>query len=270
MNRGNRKVRIFEDDHDRRRFLSLLMEEKHTHGVDVDAGSLMGNHFHKIIGTPYGNLADFMGGVQGRFASYSNERHDHVGHLYQGRFRRVYIADDVHLLTALCYVFLNPVSAGLVKRLEDYHWSTYRATAGYDPIPRYLSLDWLNSLFPGEPLPAAQYRFRELMNEARPVYAYFHQHDTDIDAAAVKRVVRSHVGQRLRIATLPRMYRTVLRDSLPELFPAGRRGAQLAEAIYDARVVHGYRLIEIARHLRVHTATVSRIYRSVAKSRHET
>lgn len=169
MNRGNRKAQIFIDDLDRRRFSRILLEEQKTHGVKVCSECQMGTHFHLIVTTPRGNLSDFVGAFEGRFADYSNRRHGNVGHLYQGRFVDVVIEDDVQLLTALCYVFLNPVSAGLVTRIEDYPWSTYRATAGLGPAPPYLSLEWLESLYPGEPLKDAQQHFRALMNEAQPV-----------------------------------------------------------------------------------------------------
>ncbi len=72
----------------------------------------MVNHFHLVVVTPHGNLSEFMEQLEGRFARYSNWRHGSVGHLFQGRFRDVVIEHDIHLLIALCYVFLNPVSAG--------------------------------------------------------------------------------------------------------------------------------------------------------------
>jgi putative transposase len=268
MNRGNRKQRIFEDDRDRRKFRRLMVEEKHTHGVEICGDSQMGNHFHMVVVTPHGNLADFVGAVEGRFASYSNWRHGHVGHLFQGRYQAIVIEDDIQLLTALCYVFLNPVSAGLVHRIEDYRWSTYRATIGLASPPSYLSLDWMPTFFPGLPLAEARRRFRDLFTEAKPVFAYFKQHDADVDAEAVKRVIRSHVGEQLRLGTLPRQYRSILRDSLADLLPVTLRRSELATAIYEARATHGYRVVEIARHLRMHRETVSKIFRSTCKSRH--
>ena len=40
----------------------------------------------------------------------------------------------------LRYVVLNPVRAHMVQRPEDYKWSSYRATAGYDEAPEWLDL----------------------------------------------------------------------------------------------------------------------------------
>jgi len=269
MNRGNRKGLIFEDDRDRRQFLRILIDEQKTYGVDLLAGSQMANHFHLVVTTPHGNLSEFMAQLEGQFARYSNWRHDRVGHLFQGRFRHVVIENDIHLLIALCYNFLNPVSAGLVTRPEDYKWSTYAATVGLSPVPDYLSINWLESLFPIGSLEEAQRRFRSLMAEERPAAAYLREHAAAVEPNWIRQVIRSYVGENLQVGMLPRTYRSVLRSRLPDLFHDDMTSELRADAIYDARVVHGYRLAEIARQLRLHPAAVSKIYRSQYKSRHQ-
>jgi len=268
MNRGNRKSPIFEDDHDRRWFLRIMTEEQERYGVATLAECQMGNHFHSALTTPHGNLSDFMERWEGRFASYSNWRHNRVGHLFQDRFRAVLIEDDIHLLIALCYIFFNPVSAGFVTKLEDYEWSTYAATVGLRPLPNYISIDWLQTLFPNDTLECAQKRFHSLMSEAKPVVAYLRQNDAAaVDPDALKRVIRSYVGEQLQLGRLPRMYRSVLRSSLSELFPDGINGPTRANALYDAHVTHGYTLAEIARELRVSPTRVSQIYRRIRTAR---
>lgn len=262
MNRGNRKLPIFEDDRDRRRFIRILIEERERYSIDLYAGCLMGNHFHLIVGTPHGTLSDFMEQLEGRYARYSNWRYGRVGHLFQGRFRNVVIASDVHLLIALCYVFLNPVSAQLVTRPEDYKWGTYAATVGLAPLPKYVSIDWLGTLFPACGLGDSQKRFREAIDEAAPVEAYLRQDLTPVDPEAVRRVLRSYVGAQLQLASLPRTYRSALRSPLSDLVQVAMAPPQRAAAIRDAHLVHGYTLAEIARELHLSPAAVSKIYRA--------
>ena len=267
-NRGNRKAPIFEDDRDRLRYSRFHIEAQKAYGVRLVAGCPMGNHFHEIVTTPHGNLSDFMERLQTRYARYSNWRYGRVGHLFQGPYRPVLVEHDVQLVIALCYVFFNPVSAGLVKRPEDYKWSTYRAAIGLVPCPSYLSLDWLLTLFPGRTFAEAQSRFRQLMADGDPLPGYLNDHpDTMVDRDALRRVVRSYVGEQLQLAKLPNMYRTALRSSLPELFPDGIKGAARGEAIYTAHVTHGYKLAEIARELKINPATVSKIYRKLLERR---
>jgi putative transposase len=172
MNRGNRKAIIFEDDRDAQQFLTFLMQTSHEHGVVVLLLCLMGNHFHLIIRTPHGNVSEFMDRLEGRFAQYSNWRYRRVGHLFQGRFKSVVIENDVQLLTAACYIVMNPVAAGFVKRLNAWQWSSYAATAGIALVPNYLTLDWIDILFPADSRRESQKQFRELLNEDFPVATY--------------------------------------------------------------------------------------------------
>ncbi len=266
MNRGNRKLPIFQDDRDRRRFLRILIEEKVRCGVDILGGCQMGNHFHLGVVSPHGNLSEFMCLLEGRFARYSNWRHGNVGHLFQSRFRHVEIEHDVHLLIALCYIFLNPVSAHLVTRIEDYRWSTYAATVGLAPAPSYLRLDWLEVLFPGQSLAQAQRRFRTLMTGAKPSMAYLTQDELAVDPETVRRTVRSYVGDQLQLGKLPRMYRSALRSPLAELVHEGMPSSARASAIYDAHVNHGYTLAQIAPEVRLDPSTVGKIFRSTRKA----
>ena len=48
------------------------------------------------------------------------------GYLWEGRFKSYPLAEK-HLYAAVRYVERNPVRAGLVKKAEDYPWSSARA-----------------------------------------------------------------------------------------------------------------------------------------------
>jgi putative transposase len=258
MNRGNRKGLIFEDDADRQMFRRMQIDEQEVHGVNTLADCLIGNHFHLAVQTPHGNLSDFMERLEGRFARYSNLRHHRVGHLFQGPFRDVLIEDDLHLLTAVCYILLNPVAAGLTPTPEEYRWSSYAATAGLRPLPPYLTIDWLLALFPQSSLAEAQLRFRALMNQPSPVVAYVLESELNVHPDVIKNVIRSYTGEQLQAATLPHAYRTALRPPLDELFRDHTNDR--ATFIRDARMLYGYKSAEIARVLSVHPATVSKIF----------
>lgn len=265
MNRGNRKQTIYEDDRDRRAFLRKLVEAQETYGVKILGGALMRNHFHMGVLTPFGNLSEFMQHLEGQFARYSNWRHRRVGHLFQGRFRHVLIESDLHLLTALCYIFMNPVAAGLVDRLEDYRWSTYAATVGIRPIPSYLSLDWLHALFPGYSLQEAQSQFRHVMSAARPVAAYLEHFELNVSLNTIEQVIRSYTGEQFQLAALPSPYRAALRPDLDSLFDEVERDRD--RFIREARVLYGYRNADIANALAVKPATVSKLFREILAKR---
>ena len=72
------------------------------------------------------------------YTKYFNERHQRVGHLFQGRFRSRLIDTDSYLLVASRYVHLNPVRAKLAKHPVDFLWSSYRAYLDDSQNPRDL------------------------------------------------------------------------------------------------------------------------------------
>ena len=46
------------------------------------------------------------------------------GHLYQGTYKSFPIERDKHLIDVVRYVEQNPLRAGLVKRAQDWQWSS--------------------------------------------------------------------------------------------------------------------------------------------------
>ena len=92
-------------------------------GVAVWAYCLMPNHVHLIV-CP--TTRDGLGAAHRRWANFINARGRWRGHLFDGRFASVAM-DEGHLLTAVRYVALNPVRARLVRKAEDWPWSSVRA-----------------------------------------------------------------------------------------------------------------------------------------------
>jgi putative transposase len=90
----------------------------------------MTNHIH-LVGVPRAesSLADTLRSLHMRHAQSVNTRRRWQGHLWQGRFFSCAL-DEPHLVAAVRYVERNPVRAGMVKRAEDYEWSSAAAHAG--------------------------------------------------------------------------------------------------------------------------------------------
>jgi hypothetical protein len=72
-----------------------------------------------------------------------NKTHDRVGHLFQGRFKGTLVEKETELLNVIRYVALNAVDAGIVERPEDDRWGSYRAHAGYEAAPEWLTSNQL-------------------------------------------------------------------------------------------------------------------------------
>jgi REP-associated tyrosine transposase len=54
-----------------------------------------------------------------------NLRHGRRGALVQGRYKAGLVETSEHYLSCLQYFALNPVTAGLCDRPEDWPWSSY-------------------------------------------------------------------------------------------------------------------------------------------------
>lgn len=129
MLRGNGRQLIFEDDADRREFLSCLDNAIECEGVSLIAWCLMDNHVHLIIDDPHDRLSTVMYRIGMKYAMYFNNRHQREGHLFEGRFKSSPIESDEYLVQAVRYVLNNPVAAG-ISTLEDYRWSSYAEYCG--------------------------------------------------------------------------------------------------------------------------------------------
>ena len=67
--------------------------------------------------------------MQSLLVSHTQRYHRHYrsgGHVWQGRFKSPVIQNDEHVLAVLRYIEANPLRAKLVRRAEDYPWSSYR------------------------------------------------------------------------------------------------------------------------------------------------
>lgn len=78
--------------------------------------------------------------------------------------QKQHLQKDEHLLEVCRYVVLNPVRAGMVARVEDWIWSSYRATAGWEPPHSYLTTDLVLGQFGGERVKAEK-EYRQFVRE---------------------------------------------------------------------------------------------------------
>ncbi len=125
--RGNRRQRVFFSDDDYICYISLMAEWCQKFSIEIWAYCLMPNHVHLIaVPSDQQSLQKGVAEAHRRYSRMVNFREEWRGHLWQGRFAS-YPMDDAHLLHAARYIELNPVRAGMVKRPEDYCFSSAKA-----------------------------------------------------------------------------------------------------------------------------------------------
>jgi len=79
------------------------------------------------------DISVFMKELKQKFSQWYNRRNNRKGPLWEDRFKGVIVEGAQNtLLIMAAYIDLNPVRAGMVKRVEDYKWSGYGAAVGGD------------------------------------------------------------------------------------------------------------------------------------------
>jgi putative transposase len=127
IHRGNRRERVFFDDHDRRAYLAYLREQAKRTGIEFWAYCLMDNHVH-FIAVPKKEDSFARGFAQAHklYTRRINFKQEWRGHLWEGRFKSCVLSEP-HLYAAIRYVERNPVRAGIAKKAWDYPWSSASA-----------------------------------------------------------------------------------------------------------------------------------------------
>jgi REP element-mobilizing transposase RayT len=150
LSRGNEQKDIFYDDQDRLLFLKTIGEMYERFEIDVFAYMLMGNHYHLLLKTNRANLSKSMQWLGLTYTRRFNLRHFRSGHLFQGRFKSIIVQNDAYLMRLSCYIHRNPLRSGIVERLADYRWSSYKAYAYGDKSPEWLITEPIFSQFRGK------------------------------------------------------------------------------------------------------------------------
>jgi len=125
--RGNERKKIYFTKADHEKFKQCIAEAEKKYGILLHCYVLMSNHYHLIIETPEANLSKAMHYINGSYTTYINIKRNRSGHLFQGRYKAIVVDKDNYLLELSKYIHLNPVRAGIVKKPEDYAYSSYKS-----------------------------------------------------------------------------------------------------------------------------------------------
>jgi REP element-mobilizing transposase RayT len=123
--RGNNQRRIFRSSRDYKKFLQILKEAKKKYPFYLYSYNLLPNHYHLEIETIEISISKIMHQVNNTYVKYFRKRYGGSGHLFEDRFYSSLVLKEPYFWELACYIDLNAVRAGLVKRPEDYQWSSY-------------------------------------------------------------------------------------------------------------------------------------------------
>lgn len=253
--RGDRLRDVFCDQADRYVWLDLLAKVCMRYNFIVHSFCQMTNHYHLVVETVDGDLARGMRQLNGTYSQRFNFRHKLVGHVFQGRYHAVLVQKENYLLELARYVVLNPIRAGMVATLDDWHWSSYPYFMRSDNKPEWLDTDSVLSYF-GADGTAARRLFKEFVLNGRGLLSPLRnvQHQLLLgDKSFVARHAGSSEPEALH--NVARTHRQALVLTLDEY---ASKYDHCDEAMAHAYASLGYSMREIARHFGTSAKTVSR------------
>ncbi|MEO6421222.1 MAG: transposase [Candidatus Nitrotoga sp.] len=256
--RGDRREDIYLDDVDREEWLQVLGHVCSRYNWVVHTYCLMTNHYHFLVETVDGNLSKGMRQLNGLYTQRFNSRHGLSGHLYQGRYKAILIQKENYLLELSRYVVLNPLRADMVKKLEDWPWSSYLATINVVGKPEWLDVDWLLGQF-GKQRKSAIKAYVKFVMEGKGLPSPLDQTRHQLllgDDNFVGQYKQNKKPEALR--EISKVHRRVLALSLDEY---KQNHPSRNEAMARAYLSGAYSMAEIGKYFGVHYMTVSRAVR---------
>jgi putative transposase len=138
LNRGDHRETLFHKPDDFHAFVLVVAETACRIPMRILAYCIMRNHFHLLLWPYRGcDLPDFMQILMnlhiGRYRRHYPPASP--GHIYQGRYTNSIVETGPAVLRVAKYVETNALNAGLVKRAEDYRWSSASPHALEDDRP---------------------------------------------------------------------------------------------------------------------------------------
>jgi putative transposase len=260
--RGDGREAIYLSDEDRLAWLETFAAVCSRFNWVCHAYCLMGNHYHLIVETPDANLSLGMRQLNGVYTQRFNRTHRRVGHVFQGRFKAILVDKDSYLLELSRYVVLNPLRAKMVRKLENYPWSSYLATCGQASVPAWLHVDAILSQFAAQRSRAIA-KYVEFVHDAAsdkglPSVWSALQGQIYLGSEAFLKRVQKLIEEKPTLDEVPKAQQRARAKELKEFAKKYPRDEAIARAFLSGH----HTMAAVADFFRVHYTTVSRIVKA--------
>jgi len=145
LNRANFGSRLFRKPAHYQDFLGIVEESLNFVPMRILAYCLMPNHWHMVLyPRGEGELSKFMQRITLTHTQRYHSQSGTVGygHVYQGRYKSLPVEQDKHFLALVRYVERNARRAALVKKAEDWPWSSVYARLNGNESQKKLLSPW--------------------------------------------------------------------------------------------------------------------------------
>ena len=130
-NRGARKQKIFFETNNYHHLINLFVKYHLKYQVTIASYCLMSNHYHLVLKqSDSGSIGAFLKTTFNAYTQSVNARFGLGGTLFQGQAKVKHIDTDSYCLEVIRYIHLNPVTAKLVSKPEEWEFSNYQEWIG--------------------------------------------------------------------------------------------------------------------------------------------
>ena len=143
--RGNNRKWIFKKEIHKEKMKKLIFNQVEMGLIEVYAWCIMDNHVHIVLRAKMMNMSKAMFNINRVFARHYNYKEKEVGHVFESRYKSKPAESDEYLMQVIRYIHNNPVKAKMVKKAEQYQWSSFKdyEVGNY----RLLSIDLVKTYF---------------------------------------------------------------------------------------------------------------------------
>ena len=124
--RGVNQQNLFEEKADFNKLKETIATVKQDLGFEIYAYCFMSNHVHIVLKErSFGDISLIMKRILTKYARWYNIKYGRSGALIANRYKSVPVEIDEYFLHLIRYVHQNPIRAGIVDKVESYHYSSF-------------------------------------------------------------------------------------------------------------------------------------------------
>ena len=128
---GINKEYIFKEMRFKKEYIEIVKRNIQDEKVKIISYCIMDNHAHFLVYTENQNdLTKLMQRTNTSYAKFYNKFCERVGYVFRDRYFTQMILGETQLYNCIVYIHYNPVKANLVRRPEEYNYSSYQEYIG--------------------------------------------------------------------------------------------------------------------------------------------
>lgn len=126
-NNVNKLTRLSKFLRNNKDYYPALLTPKENSVVKFISYVIMPDHYHLVIKVlDNKSIIHYINNIQNSYTRFFNEKYKRRGPLWQSYYRSVRVRTEEQLLHLTRYVHLNPTTAELINKPEEWRFSSYR------------------------------------------------------------------------------------------------------------------------------------------------